>query len=121
MGRVCAVAAATCIALALATGEPLTGWPARTWALLALAVALPQLVGHQGLAWAVAWVPASRLSAATLLEPVVATAIAAALLGERPGLAAAAGGATVLIGVWICVRGGFTPKPAVDAPVASAW
>ncbi len=103
MGRVCAVASAICFGLGAATGERLAGWSADTWALLALAVALPQLVGHQGLAWAVAWVPASRLSAATLLEPVVAATLAALWFHERPGAGAIAGAGLVLVGVWVCV------------------
>ena len=57
---------------------------ARACALLVGSVVGPQLVGHQGLDYALRWLPARTVSAVTLLEPVGAGALAALFLGERP-------------------------------------
>jgi drug/metabolite transporter (DMT)-like permease len=117
MGAVCAVAAALLWPVALLAGEPLWGWGATTWALIALAIALPQLVGHQGMSYAVGYVPPSTVAAATLLEPVVASALSAVVLREIPTSPQVVGGGIVLVGVWICLAkrpssSGMKPAPA---------
>jgi drug/metabolite transporter (DMT)-like permease len=104
MGLVCASASAVLFLIGLGSGAALTGFPPTTWGLVALAVLGPQLLGHQGFAYAVRWVPAATLSAVTLLEPVGAAALAAVVLGEVPGPAAALGSAIVLLGTWISTR-----------------
>lgn len=106
MALACASAAAVLFPLAVASGAPLTGFPATTWGLVGLAVLLPQLVGHQGFAYALKWVPASTVAAVTLLEPVGATLLAAAVLAEVPGPAAIAGAALVLGGIALATRRG---------------
>ena len=60
----------------------------------------PQLVGHQGLDFALKWLPARTVSAVTLLEPVGASALAALFLGELPGPNAMLGGLFALVGVF---------------------
>lgn len=104
MGLMCAAAAVVLFAAALASGTALWGYPAETWALLGLAVAGPQLVGHQGLVYAVRWLPASTISMLTLLEPVGATLLALAVLGEVPAPVALAGGLLVLAGIAVATR-----------------
>lgn len=104
MAMVCGWAAATLFAVALARGVPLTGFPARTWLLVVAAVALPQLLGHQGFAWAVKYVPATTLSAFTLLEPVGAAALAALWLREVPPPGEWLGMALVLLGTLVSTR-----------------
>ncbi len=64
------------------------------------AVLGPQLIGHQGVAWVVRWVPASRVSAALLLEPVGSTVLAAVVLGEQPSASAAVAGILIVGGVF---------------------
>lgn len=104
MGLVCLSASATLFAAGIGAGVALTGFPAATWGLVLLAILGPQLLGHQGFAYAVRWVPASTLSAVTLLEPVGAALLAAAVLREVPGPAALVGSAIVLAGTWLATR-----------------
>lgn len=104
LGLVCVAAAAVLFPLSLGAGVALAGWSATTWGLIALAVLLPQLVGHQGFAYALRWVPASTVALVTLLEPVGATLLAALLLDEVPGPLAVAGGALVLAGIAVATR-----------------
>jgi drug/metabolite transporter (DMT)-like permease len=111
----CASAAAVLFAFAGATGAPLAGWPAATWALLAAAVLGPQLIGHQGFAWALRWVPPSTVATLALLEPVGASLLAAILLEERPGPTAVVGGALVLTGVALSIRSSTNVSPGCTA------
>lgn len=99
MGLVCFAAAAALWPVALALGEPLSGFSTGTWGLLVAAILGPQLLGHQGSNYAVAWLPASVVAAVLLLEPVGATLLAALLLGEIPTPMAAVGGLLVVGGV----------------------
>ncbi len=66
-------------------------------------------VACSGLAY-IAWfdalerLPAAQVGALLYLEPLVAMAVAAAVLGERVGPAMVAGGPVILAGVWIVDR-----------------
>ena len=85
--------------IAWLSGAPLWGWDAAAWgALVAMALG-PQLLGHLGLNYAVRYLPAVIVSALILVEPVGASALGAAVLGEWPGLFEVLGGAIVLAGV----------------------
>jgi drug/metabolite transporter (DMT)-like permease len=104
MSLVCAAAAGVLFPIAAATGTPLVGFPEGTWLRIGLAILGPQLLGHLGFVYAVRWLPASIVSAIALLEPVGATVLAAAILGEVPDTSAIIGGLVVLIGVAIATR-----------------
>lgn len=123
MAVVCAAASVSCFALAAASGEALVGFPAATWGLIGLATLGPQLLGHQGFAWAVRWLPAATVAAITLLEPVGATLLAALVLAEVPPVGAALGGGLVLAGVLLALLppgagGGRQEGSAREAPRA---
>ena len=94
--------AATCVLApaALLRGDALWGFSRRTSLLLAGFVALPQMVGHQGLAYVVKYLSARQVAALTLLEPVGATALAALFFGEIPTRVACFGAALVTAGVF---------------------
>jgi drug/metabolite transporter (DMT)-like permease len=68
-------------------------------------------VACSGLAY-IAWydalqrIPASEAGALLYVEPLVAMAVAAVVLGEHVGIATLAGGVTILAGVWLVNRGG---------------
>jgi drug/metabolite transporter (DMT)-like permease len=99
---VCAVALAP---LALASGEimlPATG--AGWFTLFGLALVC-QTAGQSLIAYAMAHLPASFSSVSLLLQPAMATLYAWALLGERAGLAQLAGGAVILLGIWLARKG----------------
>ncbi len=90
--------------VALATQTPLWGFSGPDVTAMVACVLLPQLVGHNGLNWALRHVPASTVSSLLLLEPVGAALLAALVLGEVPGALAAAGGLLAVAGVIVAVR-----------------
>ena len=94
--------AATCVLApaALLRGDALWGFSRQTALLLAWFVALPQMVGHQGLTYVVKYLPARQVAALTLLEPVGATALAALFFGEIPTRVACFGALLVTAGVF---------------------
>ncbi len=113
----CASAAVVLFGLGAATATPLTGWTAATWILLAAAVLGPQLLGHQGFAYALRWVSASTVATIALLEPVGASVLAAIVLGERPEPASVAGAVLVLAGVAVAARSTTVLSRGRTAPV----
>lgn len=102
---VCLAAAACLFPVALVVDVTPDAWTTTTWLCLAGLVLGPQLIGHNGMNYALRYVPASTISALTLLEPVGATLLALALLGERPGGQALVGAAITLGGVYVAVAG----------------
>lgn len=101
-----AVAAALTGMIAVASGVPLTGYPASTWWVFAALAAGPMLLGHTGFNWALRYVRAYVVSVLQLLEPIGATVIAVLILGrgEVPTANTVVGGAVILLGVWIALR-----------------
>ena len=97
-------AAALLIALAASGGSP-AGHGTRAYACIALLALVPQLIGHGSLTWALGTLPAVVVAVAVLGEPVGATAIGAAILGERPEPAELLGAAVLLAGVFVALRG----------------
>jgi drug/metabolite transporter (DMT)-like permease len=98
-------AAIVLLAAALVARAPLGGFTARGL-LLVVALALgPQLVGHTAFNWALQHVSAVFVTVTVLAEPVGATILALALLGQVPPWISLAGGAVVLVGIWLASRG----------------
>lgn len=64
----------------------------------------PSIVGYMIYAYALRRLPASRVASLSYLQPICATLLAVAILGERPGTAFLGGAALVLTGVWITQR-----------------
>lgn len=83
-------------------------WPAavppRAWAWLVLLALVPQLIGHSAFNAALRHLPAPQVAVALLGEPVGATLLALAVLGEVPAAAEWAGGALVLAGIALALR-----------------
>ncbi len=75
------------------------------WLSLFYMALFPSMVCYLIYAYALEHLSASRLSAFSYLQPVLATSIAIPALGERVGAALVAGGALVFAGVWITERG----------------
>lgn len=104
VGAIYPIAAATVLALALATGAPLFALSARGAAsVVALAVG-PQLVGHTAFNWALGHLTATTVTVTILMEPVGAMLLAAAVLREAPTWTQAGGGALLLAGVAVAAR-----------------
>ena len=81
----------------------------RGWGGLAYATLLALVVAYGLWNWGVRQIGASRAALLTTLTPLVATLIAVAVLGERPGWMHLAGGAMIIAGVLVSRR---TARPA---------
>ncbi len=98
-------AAAALLPAALLSGDRVWGYGWETWFWL-LAITLgPQIMGHTVFNWALRYVEASVISGTVLAEPVVAALLAWLVLSERPGTATLVGGAVVLAGIFLLLRG----------------
>lgn len=64
----------------------------------------PSIAGYLIYAYALRYLPASRVSSVTYLQPVLATLLAVLFLREQPGPAFAGGAALVLGGVYVAER-----------------
>ncbi|WP_416839894.1 DMT family transporter [Haloferax sp. DFSO52] len=95
---VCALAL---LVVAVARGDPLSGYPTSEW-LLFLGMAIgPGIFGHTVINWALAHLESSVVSVSLLGEPVGSTILALFLLGEIPTLPTILGGAVVLAGIYV--------------------
>jgi drug/metabolite transporter (DMT)-like permease len=77
---------------------------ARVWACLAFMALIPSVVCYLIYYYALAWIPASRVSTLAYLQPVLATTMAIPTLGEYPTGSLIAGGIVVLAGVFMAER-----------------
>ena len=111
-------ACAVCMAGAMAVShEPFTGYPTRTWLLLAAMTAGPQLLGHTVFNLLLGHLPASVVTISIMAEPVGATVLALILLGEVPALVTLIGGAIVLAGVYVGVTSQTRERVAESVPI----
>jgi drug/metabolite transporter (DMT)-like permease len=96
------------VALLLAVrvaGQSLLGYDWTIYLWIALLALLPQLIGHSTYNWALAYLPAAFVAVMTLGEPIGSSALAYFILQEAPTLAVIAGGAFILAGIYLAVRG----------------
>jgi drug/metabolite transporter (DMT)-like permease len=96
----------------------LWGYSGETWFWLGAVTLGPQILGHTVLNWALSYVEASIVSGTILAEPVVSALLAWLILSERPGLATLLGGAVVLLGLFLLLRGYRPPRAKSVAPPA---
>lgn len=78
---------------------PVTGYSGQAWILLIATAAIPQLIGHSSLNYAVGYLPATLVSLITQLEPIGSSILALILLGEIPLPVQILGSAIILGGV----------------------
>jgi drug/metabolite transporter (DMT)-like permease len=105
------VAALLVDALVLALRIPLTGFAPEAYLWLVLLALVPQLIGHSSFNWALRHAPAALATVPVLGEPVGATVLAFVFLGQRPGPLTLAGGALVLVGVFVVTAYGMPVAP----------
>jgi drug/metabolite transporter (DMT)-like permease len=70
-------------------------------------------MGHTVFNWALRYVEASILSGTILAEPVVSALLAWLILAEKPGLPTISGGAVVLLGLFLLLRGRRLPAEPI--------
>lgn len=102
---VCGAAALVLGLLALVVGAPFGPGEAGWWPILLLALG-PQLLGHIGFNYAVAYVPARVVAMTILLEPPGGAIAAALLLGELPTTGDLVGAVVILAGVGLALPRG---------------
>ena len=87
-----------------ASGESL--WPATAygWSVLLGLALVSHSVGQGAITFALAHLPASFSSVGLLLQPTMATVFAWAILGEPLTTAKMAGGAVILVGIFLATR-----------------
>jgi len=98
-------AAGALLPVALLSGDRVWGYGWETWLWLLAITVGPQILGHTVFNWALRYVEASVISGTVLAEPVVAALLAWLVLSERPGPATLAGGAVVLAGIFLLLKG----------------
>ena len=112
-----ASASATLAPAALYAGAPLWGYSGEAWFWLFAVTLGPQILGHTVLNWALRYVETSIISGTILAEPVVSALLAWLVLSERPGLVTLLGGAVVLLGLFLLLRGYRPPRGKTAPPV----
>jgi drug/metabolite transporter (DMT)-like permease len=98
-----AASAAVLGVVMVASRTAFVGYPSKTWLMFVLITAGPQFLGHTTFNYLLGHVKASIVAVALLAEPVGATLLAWAILGEAPGAATVIGGAIVLTGVYLAI------------------
>ncbi|RZN46174.1 DMT family transporter [archaeon] len=87
------------VALPLALGYPMTGYPLADYVIFFLLAAGPSCLGHTAYNYALKYLPAPTVSATIVAEPIGASFLAWIVLGEVPTMLVIGGGALVLIGI----------------------
>jgi drug/metabolite transporter (DMT)-like permease len=108
------IAALVGFAAMLAIRAPMIDYTPRTWLCFGLMALVPTMLGHTSLNAAVKYVPAGRITALTLAEPLLAGSVAFVAFGERVSAGAVAGYALICGSVLITAlerrpRGGNEP------------
>ena len=91
----------------------LWGYSGETWLWLWAITLGPQIMGHTVFNWALRYVEASVISGTILAEPVVSALLAWLILSEKPGVATVVGGAVVLSGLFLLLRGRQLPTEPI--------
>jgi drug/metabolite transporter (DMT)-like permease len=107
-------AALVLLAIALLSGQALSGFKSTTYGWFLLLALLPQLLGHSSFNWALGQLPATYIAVATLGEPLGAAILAMILLGEIPSLLKVLAAALILSGILMALR-----RPPREAQSAS--
>ena len=100
-----AIAAIALLPYGLATADVFMPQSASGWLVLVGLALIPHVAGQSLIAYGFAHLPASFSSVSLLLQPVLATVYAWALLGEAMGPVQMLGGLVVLAGICLAKRG----------------
>jgi drug/metabolite transporter (DMT)-like permease len=92
-------AAAVMLAMVGFARQTCSGYSPATYGWLVLLALVPQLIGHSSFNWALAHLPATFVSVATLGEPIGSTLLAYLILGETPTPVKIMGAVIILVGI----------------------
>jgi drug/metabolite transporter (DMT)-like permease len=95
----------------LLSGTQIVGHSLSGYFWIVVLALVPQLVGHSSLNYALAYLPATLVSVATQLEPVLSTAVALVIFNEIPGVWQVIGGVVIMTGVTLATLR-RSPAPA---------
>lgn len=95
------MAAIVLIIFMLVSGNSPFGYTAKAYGWMFLLAAVPQIIGHSTLNWALKYTSAAFVAVTTLGEPIGSATLAYFILKETPGLAVIAGGALILTGIYL--------------------
>ncbi len=96
--------AAVLLALNLVLGQPLSGFPPKSWAALLGLALISHVGGWLSINYALGHLPATRVSVSLLGQPLVTTLVAIPLLGEIPTPRQVLGAVLVLAGIYTVLR-----------------
>jgi drug/metabolite transporter (DMT)-like permease len=99
-----ASSAVVLLGLALAWGQPFTGYPARTYASLIALALVVQVAGWFAINYALGHLQASLVSSTLLGQPVLTAILAVPLLGQPLSAIQATGGLVTLAGILVAHR-----------------
>ena len=116
VGTVYPITAVLLLSATLIAREPFTGYSTMTYVMMVLLALGPQLIGHNAINWSLGYLPVVVVAMAILGEPVGATVWAALVLDEQPSMLEMAGGAVVLLGVYLGLRPEREAAPAATGP-----
>ena len=118
VGTVYPASALMLLILVLIAGDSLAGYSTKAYVMIALLAIGPQLIGHSSINWTLAYLPALVVSIGILMEPVITTGLATVILDEFPSILEVAGGALVLLGVYVALRPAGEPRLAAEISAA---
>ncbi|MBI4785541.1 MAG: DMT family transporter [Chloroflexi bacterium] len=104
IGLVYSTAAIVLLVLAWVMNARLTGYSTKSYALIVLLAAGPQLIGHSAYNWALKYVSATFVTITVLAEPIGATLLAIPILAQVPPPIKLIGGALILVGIYFAAR-----------------
>jgi drug/metabolite transporter (DMT)-like permease len=107
------IAALILLAIIIITATPITGFKIEGYGWLLALGLIPQLIGHSSFNYALAYLPATYVSVATQLEPVLSAIIAYFVFSEIPGQWQVIGGVIIVAGVIVA---SLRPTATVDVP-----
>lgn len=114
-GGAYAVAALVLLPVPALFGYSYLAYPAEVFMWIGLLAAVPQLVGHTGINYAMKYIDPTLVATIILLEPVFAALLALLVFAEMPGTLTLLGAAVLLAGVAITSRTGAAQPPELDA------
>jgi drug/metabolite transporter (DMT)-like permease len=110
------VAAGLLIVITLAQGIPISGYKTSTYVYFLLLAAVPQLIGHTALNWALRHMSATMVALCILGEPVGASLFAYFFLKESVTPLQACGSGLILLGIFLASRSGQAEQDAAGEP-----